>query len=495
MTIKKRKAPALIIILVCSFLIVSQVQAAVLVPNITRDLSVGVTGADVKSLQQFLNNNGYTIAPSGVGSKGKETNMFGYATKNALIKFQAANGITASGYLGEKTRAILKTLTIKNNPVIVSPVISTPSTSVVATTNPLTAENESLKKDNASLQTLISSLQAQIASLNAKQTELEAYIKSLKTTTNDGTGPDISSIVITNDGDDDYVDVGDSIKITFDEAINPTTIDSNLKAGSYVNSVTYSEVAGVSISSSGKVTIRNIASFDLGSVEDSGNFTSRAALSSSGKVLTITLTGGSDLEITSEDFSSAAQLNGIIEDLSGNIMTSAAGVCTPTGSFGGDSEDVSSSDGEGPVISAINISDGGKDGYIDNGDTIKITFDKAIDPDSISSSLENGTYISNVFPAEVGGVSVTSAGKILIKGINIFDMGSVRNSGDFVSKVALSSSGKILTITITGGSVEITNESFSGGTQVSGSIKDLEGDKMNNVSSVSPSGTFGGAND
>lgn len=491
MTIKKISLSSLAIVLVCSFLIVSQVRAAVSVPTITRDLSVGATGSDVKALQQFLNSNGYLIANSGAGSKGKETNMFGYATKNALIKFQKANNISASGFFGEKTRAILSSLANKD--------ATTTNTVITPVTNTLASENEALKKENTSLKELITSLQAQITSLTSKQKELENQINSLKkannNVNNDGVGPRISSIVVSNEGDDDYVDVGDSIKITFNEAISPATIDSNLSAGSYVTGVTYSEVAGVSISSSGKVTVRNITSFDMGSVENSRNFTSKVALSSSGKVLTITITSGSDVKITGEGFSSANQLNGIIEDLSGNIMASVSNVCTPTGSFGGDIEETSDTDGEGPIISSITISDGGNDGYIDINDIIKINFDRAIDPASISSNLKNGGSISNVFPLENGGISVTSAGKIVVKGIVLFDMGSVRSAGDFVSKVALSSSGKILTITVTGGSTEITREAFSGGTQVTGSIKDLEGDKMDNISSVAPTGTFGGAND
>jgi hypothetical protein len=56
--------------------------------DFTRSLSVGSKGDDVKRLQQFLNNNGFIIAKSGVGSKGKENGVFGEATKKALIKFQ-----------------------------------------------------------------------------------------------------------------------------------------------------------------------------------------------------------------------------------------------------------------------------------------------------------------------------------------------------------------------------------------------------------------------
>ena len=71
-----------------------------------RDLELGVTGADVKTLQVFLNTHGYTIASSGAGSLGNETTMFGSLTRAAVIKYQKAKGITpAVGYFGPKTRA------------------------------------------------------------------------------------------------------------------------------------------------------------------------------------------------------------------------------------------------------------------------------------------------------------------------------------------------------------------------------------------------------
>ena len=39
---------------------------------LNRNLTVGSKGADVKLLQQFLNAQGFAIAPRGTGSKGKE---------------------------------------------------------------------------------------------------------------------------------------------------------------------------------------------------------------------------------------------------------------------------------------------------------------------------------------------------------------------------------------------------------------------------------------
>lgn len=71
-----------------------------------RDLKVGLTGADVKALQVYLNAKGYVVAKSGPGSAGTETTRFGSATRAALVKLQKAAGITpAAGYFGAKTRA------------------------------------------------------------------------------------------------------------------------------------------------------------------------------------------------------------------------------------------------------------------------------------------------------------------------------------------------------------------------------------------------------
>lgn len=71
----------------------------------TRDLQLGSKGVDVKALQIYLNTHGYTIAKVGVGSLGRETNQFGPATKAALVRFQRAKGVPATGFFGPKTRA------------------------------------------------------------------------------------------------------------------------------------------------------------------------------------------------------------------------------------------------------------------------------------------------------------------------------------------------------------------------------------------------------
>ncbi len=85
------------------------------VSNFSNNITVGAIQAEVKSLQQFLNKQGFIISKSGAGAIGKETNKFGAATKAALIKFQKANGIPATGFFGPLTRAAVNSILGKNS--------------------------------------------------------------------------------------------------------------------------------------------------------------------------------------------------------------------------------------------------------------------------------------------------------------------------------------------------------------------------------------------
>jgi hypothetical protein len=71
----------------------------------TRELKTGSLGDDVKALQLFLNSNGFLVAASGPGSKGKETTRFGAGTREALRRYQKTHGIRATGILGPLSRA------------------------------------------------------------------------------------------------------------------------------------------------------------------------------------------------------------------------------------------------------------------------------------------------------------------------------------------------------------------------------------------------------
>lgn len=69
--------------------------------SLTRNLKVGVSGSDVKALQQFLVTQGYVIRAGATG-------YFGAQTRVALVAYQKAHGITHStGYLGPLTRAYI----------------------------------------------------------------------------------------------------------------------------------------------------------------------------------------------------------------------------------------------------------------------------------------------------------------------------------------------------------------------------------------------------
>ena len=78
-----------------------------LIPQLTKNLKIGSIGPDVTTLQVFLNNNGYPLAASGIGSPGAESAFFGAKTAAALMKLQGANGLPTTGFFGPLTRALL----------------------------------------------------------------------------------------------------------------------------------------------------------------------------------------------------------------------------------------------------------------------------------------------------------------------------------------------------------------------------------------------------
>ncbi len=71
----------------------------------TTDLTVGSTGAQVTALQQVLVSGGYLVMPAGVSM-----GYFGSLTRAAVMKWQAANGVPATGYFGPISRAKLNSM-------------------------------------------------------------------------------------------------------------------------------------------------------------------------------------------------------------------------------------------------------------------------------------------------------------------------------------------------------------------------------------------------
>jgi hypothetical protein len=70
-------------------------------PAPTAPLKPGDTGAAVKVLQRALAHLGYSV--------GAIDGQYGPSTEQALASFQRANGLTADGVLGPKTRAAIRT--------------------------------------------------------------------------------------------------------------------------------------------------------------------------------------------------------------------------------------------------------------------------------------------------------------------------------------------------------------------------------------------------
>jgi len=77
-----------------------------------RNLGYGMSGQDVRLLQQYLNTHGAMVAQVGAGAPGYETTYYGPATKKAVHAFQELHktelGITSgTGYFGPITRVFV----------------------------------------------------------------------------------------------------------------------------------------------------------------------------------------------------------------------------------------------------------------------------------------------------------------------------------------------------------------------------------------------------
>jgi hypothetical protein len=73
-----------------------------------KNLKLGDNNQDVRQLQIALNGDADTrVSVSGIGSSGQESTYFGQLTANAVMRFQAKNNISATGFVGVLTRAKL----------------------------------------------------------------------------------------------------------------------------------------------------------------------------------------------------------------------------------------------------------------------------------------------------------------------------------------------------------------------------------------------------
>lgn len=89
--------------------VVPQVAGVTVVaPSVfTQTLASGAVGPEVLALQRLLNREGYTVARTGPGSVGRETNRFGAATRTALKTLQKNYGLAQTGTVDAPTRALL----------------------------------------------------------------------------------------------------------------------------------------------------------------------------------------------------------------------------------------------------------------------------------------------------------------------------------------------------------------------------------------------------
>lgn len=102
----------------------------------TRDLFKGVSGDDVLCLQRYLNSAGFTLASSGAGSPGNETNYFGSITHAAVVRWQNANaaqvlapvGLSAgTGYWGSSSRSYYSMIVASAPPAPPAPPVTPPA--------------------------------------------------------------------------------------------------------------------------------------------------------------------------------------------------------------------------------------------------------------------------------------------------------------------------------------------------------------------------------
>lgn len=146
------------------------VQSTSSVITFTRNLTLGMTGSDVKELQVYLNNNGFALIQTGAGSAGEETNYFGHLTQLALIKFQEVNRSTildplnlkhGTGFFGSSTIAFINTNIVNENNInnfasSVSTSTSTSTSSVVSVVASTTTSTTSVVSLPIATSTIIS---------------------------------------------------------------------------------------------------------------------------------------------------------------------------------------------------------------------------------------------------------------------------------------------------------------------------------------------------
>jgi len=249
------------------------------------DLTVGSKGAVVKDLQRFLNGAGYVVSASGAGSVGMESEYFGNATKAALAKFQAAQGISpAAGYFGAKTRAKLQSMSVAVGG-------TTPVGTGTTPTVPMTGAGSmvSLATDNPAATTVVSDT----------ADGAQAFIPMLKfnVVASASAGVQVNSVVVTRGGISADTDISNVYLYEGDTQIasNPTIASGKITFSK--SSGLFSVPAGMSKAITVKLDLKNNVS--------------------SGKTMTLSIASASDVVLASGTIAGSFPM-------SGNAMTTAS---------------------------------------------------------------------------------------------------------------------------------------------------------------------------
>lgn len=72
------------------------------------DMTLDTIHPTVKTLQQFLNTLGYTLATNDFGAPGRETTTFWYSAQNALKRFQKDHNVPETGVFDQATREVIR---------------------------------------------------------------------------------------------------------------------------------------------------------------------------------------------------------------------------------------------------------------------------------------------------------------------------------------------------------------------------------------------------
>ena len=106
--------------------------------QLQRDLSVGMTGEDVRQLQRFLNQDSRTrVSISGPGSPGNETTTYGERTQQAVMQYKRIHNLQSEfvplGRLDARTRSHMRLSLLPTPPPTSQPVIVRPPRETIVT--------------------------------------------------------------------------------------------------------------------------------------------------------------------------------------------------------------------------------------------------------------------------------------------------------------------------------------------------------------------------